>query len=83
MATLWSNEKILQENILTASKTITYPLLSPGTFRVSVFCDENRNGRWDPGDYRKKLQPETVYNFPTSINIRAYWDSEETFTISN
>ncbi len=83
MATLWSNDKILQENILTASKTITYPLLSPGTFRVTVFCDENRNGRWDPGDYRKKSQPETVYNFPTSINIRAYWDSEETFTISN
>ena len=83
VATLWSNDKILQENILTASKTITYPLLSPGTFRVSVFCDENRNGRWDPGDYRKKLQPETVYNFPTSINIRAYWDSEETFTISS
>ena len=81
VATLWSNDKILQEDILTDSKTITYPFLNPGAYRVSVFCDENRNGRWDPGDYRKKLQPETMYNFPTPINIRAFWDSEETFAI--
>ena len=81
VVTLWSNDKIVQEDILTASKTITYPYLNPGTYRVSSFCDENRNGRWDPGDYRKKRQPETMYNFPTTINIRAYWDSEETFAI--
>ena len=81
VVTLWNNDKIVQEDILTASKTITYPFLNPGTYRVTAFCDENRNGRWDPGDYRKKLQPETMYNFPTTINIRAYWDSEETFAI--
>jgi hypothetical protein len=81
VVTLWSNDKIVQEDVLTASKTITYPFLNPGAYRVSAFCDENRNGRWDPGDYRKKLQPETMYNFPTTINIRAYWDSEETFAI--
>ena len=83
VATLWGNDKILQEDILTESKTITYPFLNPGTFRVSVFCDENSNGRWDPGDYHSKRQPETMYNFPQNITIRAYWDSEETFTIKN
>ena len=83
VATLWSNDKIVKEDALTASKTITYPFLNPGTFRVSVFCDENGNGRWDPGDYRTNRQPETMFNFPTNINIRAYWDSEETFAIQN
>jgi len=81
VATLWSNDKIVQEDILTISKTITYPFLNPGTYRVSVFCDENGNGRWDPGDYRTKRQPESMFNFQTNINIRAYWDSEETFVI--
>lgn len=81
VVTLWSNDKIVQEDILTSSKTITYPFLNPGTYRVTAFRDDNANGRWDPGDYRKKLQPETMYNFPTTINIRAYWDSEETFAI--
>lgn len=83
VVTLWNNDKIVQEDVLTSSKTITYPFLNPGTYRVTAFRDDNANGCWDPGDYRKKLQPETMFNFPTTINIRAYWDSEETFRIGN
>lgn len=83
VATLLEGEKVLQKNTLTHSETITYPYLEPKTYRVSVFCDENRNGSWDPGDYATKRQPEKVYIFPNNISIRAYWDSEETFTIQN
>lgn len=83
VATLWLKDKILQEDILTSSETITYPFLNPDTYRVSVFCDENGNGRWDPGDYSQKRQPEKMFAFPQNINIRAYWDSEETFKIDS
>ena len=83
IAILLEGDKVIQENILTSSETITYSFLAPKTYRVSVFCDENKNGRWDPGDYATKRQPEKVYNFPNNITIRAYWDSEETFTIKN
>lgn len=83
VATLWFKDNIVQEDILTSSKTITYPFLNPETYRVSVFCDENSNGRWDSGDYSRKRQPEKMYNFPININIRAYWDSEETFKIDS
>ncbi len=83
VATLWHKDNIIQEDILTSSKTITYTFLNPDTYRVSVFCDENGNGRWDPGDYRAKRQPEKMFAFPQSISIRAYWDTEETFLIDN
>lgn len=83
VATLLEGDKIIQENVLKTSETITYPFLLPKTYRISVFCDENGNGKWDSGDYATKRQPEKVYFFPTSITIRAYWDSEETFTIKN
>lgn len=83
VAILMEGEKIIQKNVLKSSETITYSFLAPKTYRVSVFCDENENGRWDPGDYATKRQPEKVYNFQNNITIRAYWDSEETFTIQN
>ena len=83
VATLWLKDRIVQEDFLTSSKTITYSFLNPDTYRISVFCDENRNGRWDPGDYRQKRQPEKMFAFPQNISIRAYWDSEETFKIEN
>ena len=81
VATLWLKDKIMQEDILTASQTITYPYLNPDTYRVSVFRDDNGNGRWDPGDYSGKRLPEKMFAFPQSISIRAYWESEETFKI--
>ena len=83
VVTLWSNDKIVKEDILPVSQTITYPFLTPGNFSVTAFRDENANGRWDPGDYHSKRQPETMFNFPQPISIRAYWDSEETFAIKN
>jgi len=83
VATLWYNNNIIQEDILTSSQTITYPFLTPNAYQVSVFCDENGNGRWDPGNYHKHLHPEKMYFFPNPINIRAYWDSEESFMIEN
>ena len=81
VATLWLKDKSIQEDILTSSKTISYRFLNPDTYRLSVFCDENRNGRWDPGEYSNHRQPETMYAFPHSISIRAYWESEETFRV--
>ena len=81
VATLWLKDNIIQEDILTSSKAISYRFLNPETYRVSVFRDENRNGRWDPGDYRSKRQPEKMFAFPQNISIRAYWENEETFNI--
>lgn len=83
IAILLEGDKVIQENTLKSSETITYSFLAPKTYQLSVFCDENNNGRWDPGDYTTKRQPEKVYIFPNNITIRAYWDSEETFTIKN
>lgn len=83
VATLSQGNVILQEDVLTSSKTITYPFLLPTNYKVSVFCDENNNEKWDTGDYYQKRQPERVIVFPKEISIRAYWDTEETFTIQN
>jgi hypothetical protein len=83
VATLLEGDNIIQKNVLKTSETITYPFLMPKSYKITVFCDENGNGKWDAGDYATKKQPEKVYNFPKTITIRAYWDSEETFSIKN
>jgi uncharacterized protein (DUF2141 family) len=81
--TLWKGDKKIQEDRLTESSTITYSFLNPDSYRISAFCDENGNGKWDTGDYTSKRQPEKMFSFPKSISIRAYWDLEETFKIGS
>jgi hypothetical protein len=42
----------------------------------------NLNGKWDTGNYKKKIQPEKIFYFDKPIIIRGYWEVEEVFKIS-
>lgn len=51
-------------------------LFDPGDYEVKILFDINNNGKWDTGDYWKKIQPERVVARKKPINIRANWDNE-------
>ncbi|MBI9038239.1 MAG: Ig-like domain-containing protein [Bacteroidales bacterium] len=70
-------ENILREKIITKSELLKFEYLKAKSYRIKAIKDSNRNFRWDNGDYLKKIQPEKVYYFPKSIQIRANWDIEE------
>jgi hypothetical protein len=55
---------------------INIPLIQPGDYELRILFDTNNNGVWDPGDYRKKLQPEIVIPRKQKMNIRPNWDNE-------
>jgi len=59
-----------------------FSLPNPGFYKIKAIFDERTNRRWDTGDYLKNLQPERVTYFPAEIQIRANWDVEETWVIS-
>lgn len=52
------------------------PLIPPGDYEVSILFDQNGNGRWDTGNYWKKIQPEIVVLRKQLFNIRANWENE-------
>ena len=78
---LLSGKTVLQQDILTKDATIDYNHLEPGGYKIQAILDENGNGRWDTGDYRKGVQPEAIIPFSHDINVRAFWDVEEDFKI--
>lgn len=81
IAQLWYGDKLYQQDYLNKNKSITYPHLDPGSYKVYMIQDRNRNGRWDSGNYFRKCQPERTIIFQSPINIRAFWDDEETFIV--
>ena len=72
-----SYKKTIREDIIASSKTIEYKHLPPGTYRLKVIEDRNRNGKWDTGNYRNKIQPEKIFFVDKEIIIRGFWDIEE------
>lgn len=55
--------------------------LNPGTYYARIILDANGNGIWDAGDYDKKIEPEKVYYYNKSFDIKANWDIEEDWDI--
>jgi len=51
-------------------------LFNPGEYQISILFDINNNGKWDTGNYWKKLQPEKVVARKQTLQIRANWDNE-------
>ena len=45
--------------------------------------DDNKNKKWDTGNYLEKLHPEEVIYFSKTIrDVRANWDDVEFFDLS-
>jgi uncharacterized protein (DUF2141 family) len=51
--------------------------INPGEYDLRILFDDNNNGKWDPGDYSKKLQPEKVITLKQKLGVRANWDNEK------
>jgi uncharacterized protein (DUF2141 family) len=74
---LSSNKKVIFNETISYSKTIEYKHLLPGTYRIKVVEDRNKNRKWDTGNYGKKEQPEKIFYIEKEITIRGFWDVEE------
>lgn len=61
------------------AKGTRFEYLKPGEYFVRLFIDMNKNGIWDPGELKSKLQPEPVYYFQKKLSLRANWELEESW----
>ena len=71
-----SKDAVIRTVKVVSPKTII-EYMEPGVSYMRLFIDENENGQWDPGDFKSGQQPEEVYYFPYTLQMRAYWDIEE------
>ena len=79
----WLNEKqiIVRTDIISKNTAIKYQTYPTGKYTARVVYDANKNGEWDTGNVRQKLQPEKIWNYEKVITLRANWDVEEKIVI--
>jgi uncharacterized protein (DUF2141 family) len=63
------------------NQSFDFDNLSPSKYYIRVIYDTNKNGKWDTGNYLKKIQPERISYSKEMIDVRANWDIVETFTL--
>jgi uncharacterized protein (DUF2141 family) len=66
----------VKESFALSTKEWRNKLFTPGEYEIRILYDDNNNGKWDPGNYKKKLQPEKVIAIPKKIAVKENWDNE-------
>ncbi len=70
-----------REIIAQEPRPFEFNNLRPGNYLMRLILDQNGNGKWDTGSFLEKLQPEKVLYYPQTIEVRANWELDQTFTV--
>ena len=79
-----TNEKgdVLATEYTESSSKVEFNLVEPSLFWLRIIYDDNKNKKWDSGNYLEKRQAEEVVYFSKAIDVRANWDVEQAFDVS-
>ena len=68
------NEDIVMSKKLANSfEPCVFENVRPGEYNLRIIHDMNNNGKWDTGNYLKKIKPEKVVHYNDTIKVRANW----------
>ena len=74
--------KIVRRQPISNEKTADFYFLPAGKkYYLRLFYDKNKNGVWDVGSYEQHQQPEEVYYYPKSWEMKANFEFEETWIV--
>ncbi len=74
-------QHLLRSDIIHKNTNITYKNYLTGKYRVRVVYDENKNGKWDSGNVKQKVQPENIWVNEAIITLRPNWEQETPIAI--
>lgn len=69
-------ENVVRDTIINGPATIQFSGMNAGNYRVRLLRDTDGNGKFTPGNYLLKTQPEKVIYYALSVRVRAGWDMD-------
>ena len=71
--------KVIQRVISNENRRYKFEFLEPKTYTFKIIYDTNKNGRWDGGNFLKRIAPGEVVFFDKKREIRANWEEPHIF----
>lgn len=77
-------ENVYDRKIVTGEEVneISYLNFMGGKYTLRVLWDQNKNGRWDPGNVYTKKQAEPIWYFDKVFTVRANWEQNDEINVT-
>lgn len=69
-----SGKKVLKQEVIKRTEEVMFEHLAPTKYKLRALLDADGNGKWSTGNYRRRVQPETVVEYKDPLELRAGWD---------
>lgn len=69
-------ENVYDRKILNSNK-LSFLKFPGGKYSLRIIWDQNKNGRWDPGDVYTRKQAEPIWYLDRVYTVRANWEQNE------
>ncbi|GAA4959851.1 Ig-like domain-containing protein [Algibacter aquimarinus] len=78
-----NSEEVIYEKVSEKQEALDFLNINPGKYFLRVIFDTNGNGKYDSGNYLKKIQPERISFLPgePDDDIRAGWNDVWTINL--
>ena len=76
-----ANGEAKYEAYETNNSTIDFNNIDSGKYYIRIIFDENKNQKYDSGNFLLRTSPEKVIYFPDEIDVRAGWDLVQEFIL--
>ena len=75
-------EEVLRQQYFSENGSVLFEYLKPDSYKVKVIYDRNENGKWDPGSFQDRYQPERVAYVPEVIKLRSNWSETHSWDLT-
>jgi Bacterial Ig-like domain len=75
------DKNVLHRDAILKGTKLVYKNYPIGKYTVRVIYDDNKNGKWDSGNVKKRTQPENIWIYSKTITLRSNWEAEEPIDI--
>ncbi len=72
-----TSPKFYEEAALVNAKKFKFDYVSPGEKRIRIVIDLNGNGKWDNGDFKKRIPAEPMYIYSQKLPVKPNWLLED------
>ena len=69
-------DRVVRDTTVSGPSSVSFSTMNAGNYRIRLINDSDGDGKWTPGNYLAKKQPEKVIYYTTSVRVRAGWDMD-------